>query len=290
MVVGTSAGAIVGAKLLGAPSFEEWYEDQAHDDYAAEDDIVRLLAGRVGSGVIFAGRRPRLRWVPRLWLMATTLETFVRHAARKRRSASGAADGTGPRRIAPPHLGLAHLGALGLVARTAREERFLEVIGNALAPLRDWPEGLVVSAIDAFDGSTVVFDSSSGIDVVRGVSASAAVPLLFPPITIDGRPYIDGGMGSQTHADVAAGIDEVIVIAPIDGGGLGAELPAVQAAGARSAVIRPGAEASRALGRDLALLDPARRPGAARAGRDDGLRAGREIVDATGRGNASSAA
>jgi len=290
MVVGTSAGAVVGAKLLGEPCFEAWFESQVHDDYAAEDDIVRALAGRVGSRLIFAARRPRLGWAPRLWLTATTVETFVRHSARRPRSRSRSAGGVIPREIVPPDPALAHLGALSLVARTASEERFLGVIANALAPLHDWPAGLVVTAIDAVDGSTVAFDASSGIDVVRGVAASAAVPLLFPPVVIGGHPYIDGGMASQTHADVAAAMDEVLVIAPIGGASIDAELEQVQTQGGRTAVIRPSDEATLALGRDLALLDPARRPAAARTGREDGLRAGRELVATRSWGRPSSAA
>jgi NTE family protein len=290
LVVGTSAGSIVGAKLLGEADHAAWFETQLLEDTTAEDDIVVALAGRIGGRLIFAGRRRRLAWAPRLWLTATTVETFVRAAAR-RPSLRGRAPGDAapPRQIAAPNALLARAAALGLAARTAPEARFISVIANALDPITEWPVPLTVTAI-AIDGSTVAFDASSGVDLARGVAASAAVPLLFPPIVIGGRPYIDGGMGSQTHADVARGIDDILVVAPLNTGALERETAALRAAGSRVDVVRPSAAGSRALGRDLALLDPARRALAARRGREDGLAAGRELVEAWSRGRPSSAA
>jgi NTE family protein len=52
-------------------------------------------------------------------------------------------------------------------------------------------------------------------------AASSAVPGLFPPHRIEGRPYIDGGMWSATSIDAAVDAQEVIVVAPIAGRVLG---------------------------------------------------------------------
>ncbi len=49
------------------------------------------------------------------------------------------------------------------------------------------------------------------------VTASSAVPGLFPPHRIDGRLYVDGGMWSATSVDAAANADSVIVVAPLAG-------------------------------------------------------------------------
>jgi len=278
MVVGTSAGAVVGAKLLGEPDFEAWFATQLLDDTTADDEIVVVLAGRIGARCIFAGRRRRLGWLPRVWLTATTAETFVRHAARRPSSAVRSfGDGPGPRLISGPNPLLARAASLARVARTAPADRFIEVIAAALDPVADWPSGLAVTAI-AQDGSTVVFDERSGVELPRAVAASAAVPLLFPPIVVGGRVYIDGGIGSQTNAAAAAGIEEILVVAPINGGALGSVLTDLEAAGARVDIIRPGEAAGPVLGRNLELLDPARRALAARTGIEDGLRAGRELA------------
>jgi NTE family protein len=40
------------------------------------------------------------------------------------------------------------------------------------------------------------------------------VPGVWPPVTIDGHRYIDGGVRSVTNADLAAGCDRVLVITP----------------------------------------------------------------------------
>ena len=56
-----------------------------------------------------------------------------------------------------------------------------------------------------------------GVALLDAVAASCAVPLVYPPITIGGRRYIDGGMRSITNADLAAGCDTVLIVAPFPG-------------------------------------------------------------------------
>jgi NTE family protein len=41
------------------------------------------------------------------------------------------------------------------------------------------------------------------------------VPGVWPPTTISGRRWIDGGVCSVTNADLAAGYERVVVLAPI---------------------------------------------------------------------------
>lgn len=41
-----------------------------------------------------------------------------------------------------------------------------------------------------------------------------AVPGVWPPVTIKGHRYIDGGVWSGTNADLAAGCDRVLVVTP----------------------------------------------------------------------------
>ena len=50
------------------------------------------------------------------------------------------------------------------------------------------------------------------------MAASCAVPGVYPPVTIDGRRYVDGGMRSAANADLAQGYDRVVVLAPIPRG------------------------------------------------------------------------
>lgn len=62
-------------------------------------------------------------------------------------------------------------------------------------------------------------DDSPDASLGRAVAASAAVPLLFAPVEIDGFHYVDGGVASGTNADLVLGspepLDLVIVSAPM---------------------------------------------------------------------------
>ena len=72
---------------------------------------------------------------------------------------------------------------------------------------------LRVTAVDATDGSFRVLDARSGVPLPVALSASCAVPGTGPTITVDGRPCMDGGMRSGTNADLAQDCDRVLVVA-----------------------------------------------------------------------------
>jgi NTE family protein len=144
-----------------------------------------------------------------------------------------------------------------------------DIIASRLGDL-DWParQRLLITAVAADDGELVVFDRDRGVSLVDAVAASCAVPGVWPPITINGRRYVDGGIGSPANVDLAAGCAAVVVLAPIAAsfrreGRASTQLAALPA-GTRRLMVTPDAEARRTIGRNV--LDPARRPGSARAG------------------------
>jgi NTE family protein len=160
----------------------------------------------------------------------------------------------------------ARLGRAALKARTPSEESRLAVFSSRLS-IQDWPERpLKVTAVDTADGKFVAFDRDSGVPLVRAVASSCAVPLVWPPVTIDGRRYMDGGMRSVANVDLVAGYSRVVVVAPLTRAAIPAATPQAQAArlGVPSIVVSPSKEALAAIGRNL--LDPARRRPAAEAG------------------------
>jgi NTE family protein len=141
-----------------------------------------------------------------------------------------------------------------------------------LLPIRDWPEAdLRITAVDAGTGRFTVFDRESGADLVRASAASCAVPGVFPPVTIDGRPYMDGGMRSSTNADVVAEHERILVIAcgpEAPASGMGPTLSSVTASlrgRADVLVIQADEESMRAFGDNSLLL--ATRRVSAEAGR-----------------------
>ncbi len=161
----------------------------------------------------------------------------------------------------------ARIGAMALAAETVPEAARRAVIESRL-PVREWPDRrLLITAVDAESGEFMVFDRDSGVGLIDAIGASCAVPGVWPPVTIDGHRYIDGGVRSAANVDLAAGYDRVVVIAPLPGGA--GPVPSVvrQAAAldGRVAVVTPDRDAKRAFGRNV--LDPARRAPAARAGR-----------------------
>ncbi len=273
LVVGTSAGAVVGARLLGDSDLAGFFEAQARDAAEVESRQLRQLAGRVGAWCLIAGRNPRLAWMPRLWLLSSAAETFVRHAAQRRPPlVRPAADGASLHaRTAEPDPALARIGALALAARAARQEVFVDIVRTSLGSVRNWPEHLVITAVDALDGSLVAFDEKSGVALADAVAASAAVPGILPPVTIGGRPYIDGGVASFTNVLLARGYDEVLVLAPLADARVSEDAQVVRSEGVRVDLLVPSLAARAAVGADLATLDPARRAGSARAGYRDGL-------------------
>ncbi|GHO68303.1 patatin [Ktedonobacter sp. SOSP1-52] len=59
-----------------------------------------------------------------------------------------------------------------------------------------------------------IFNHASGVDLVDAVAASCAIPGVWPPVTIDGHRYIDGGTYANENADLASGFERVLVLAP----------------------------------------------------------------------------
>lgn len=106
------------------------------------------------------------------------------------------------------------IGTFAMGADTIEEEQRRSVIAARL-PSQGWPaRALWITAVDAESGELEVFTAESGVALVDAVSASCAVPGIWPPATIGGRKFIDGGVRSTTNADLAVGSDRVLVITP----------------------------------------------------------------------------
>jgi NTE family protein len=171
------------------------------------------------------------------------------------------------------------LCAMALEAETYPEADRHAVIAARL-PVHRWPRSdLRIVAVDAQTGVERVFGPASGVDLVDAVAASCAVPGGFPPVTIGGRRYVDGGVRSAENADLAAGCDRVLVLQVVANPGstdLDDQLATLREQGSRVSVIRPDTAATAALGPDL--LDPAVRAAAAHAGHAQGLRSAAAVA------------
>jgi NTE family protein len=228
LVVGTSAGSVVGAQLRSGVDLQTLYARQLEP--AGRERAARLTRGmlaRYGLAMLLA-RRDDAAFRRRLGELART-----------------AADS----------------------GRTPTEEQRRAVIAARL-PHAEWSDrSFVVTAVDAESGEFTTFTRESGVELVAAVGASCAVPGVYPPVTIDGRRYMDGGMRSAANADLAAAYDRIVVIAPLPRGVGPMTSVDAQVTGlvSRVAVVSPDDASLAAIGKNV--LDPAAREPAARAGR-----------------------
>jgi NTE family protein len=161
------------------------------------------------------------------------------------------------------------MGRLALGARTVPEADRLAVIASRL-PSHDWPDRSVqVTAVNARTGEFRVFSRDDGVSLVDAVAASCAVPGVWPPVSIDGEKWIDGGMRSAVNADLAAGRARIVILAPITAGfgavtSVGQQAESLRAAGSGVVVVSPDRDAASRMGRNS--LDPEKRAAAVDAG------------------------
>jgi NTE family protein len=233
---------------------------EAGVDLAEADLLVGTSAGSVVAAQLAAGERLEELYEGQLRTPEGEIPDRLTNGMVLRYLAAFALPGSDSRK-------LARLGRAALRARTVPEAERRVVFESRLAQ-RGWPDrALRVTAVNTADGAFTVFDRDSGVPLLDAVAASCAVPLVWPPVTIDGHRYMDGGMRSPANADLADGYERVVVIAPLTRALSRATSPGAQVAalGGRSILLSPDAAAVKAIGRNI--LDPAQRASAARAGR-----------------------
>jgi hypothetical protein len=97
---------------------------------------------------------------------------------------------------------------------SAVEER-RSVIEKRL-PSHEWPAAdLRLVVVDAGTGAHRILTRDDGESMIDAVAASCAIPMVWPPIELDGRYYIDGGSRSPLNLDLAPGTGAVIALAPM---------------------------------------------------------------------------
>ncbi|MGI8448951.1 MAG: patatin-like phospholipase family protein [Streptosporangiaceae bacterium] len=165
------------------------------------------------------------------------------------------------------------VGQRALAVQTVPEAERRAVIAGRLAR-HSWPSRqLAVVAVEAHTGDVRVFDQASGADLVDAVAASCAIPGIWPPVTIGPGRYIDGGTRSAVNADLAAGYQRVLILAPMADLSLDGQVAALtQGAGDGSVqVLAPDDDSLAAMG--INPLDPGIRAPVAQAGYAQGQRA-----------------
>jgi len=195
--VGCSAGSVVASLLANGVPASEVYRilDQ---DLA---DPLNFRRGAVYSSDAFrhaAGRFGRL-----VWAVGKNALTGLR--------------GSVPDMLARAERDLpAGLFDLAALERFMREAFAKRGLANDFAAL---PRTLLVPAVDIEQARRVVFGQGelAGVPISQAIAASSSIPGFFEPYAIDGRDYVDGGVGFCGHADLAAetGARVVVVVNPL---------------------------------------------------------------------------
>jgi len=241
-VIGTSAGSVVAAQITTGTPLSELFGRQVDPGEGASEIAPRIHYARILFG---------------LWPLL-----FVRN------------DVTRVRRT---------VGRMALGAKTVDPRERRGIIEKRLT-VHEWPQqsSLGVLAIDVETGELRCFERDSGATLVEAVGASCAVPGVWPTVRIRGREYMDGGIPSPDNALQASGYADILIVSPLGGtkdGGLRArlasEVSTLEAEGSRVSVITATPASRAVMGRNP--LDPANRPAAARAGRQQASEIAEEV-------------
>lgn len=236
-------------------------------DLGQADVIIGTSAGAVFGSRLACGQPPRelyerqLSGADRIELRVTAAQTL-----RFLWAALGSRD---------PERSVRRLGRAALsAARTAPAAELHDAVRELLRGATDWPaRALRIAAVDAVSGEVAAFDADSKTDLVDAVAASCAVPLLWPPVELDGRRFIDGGSRATANLQLAAGHRRVLAVVPIPNA-VGPHPSAHQQStdlttrGTTVTLLCPDHTARRAMGRNMTTNT--RIPAAARAGHAQG--------------------
>jgi NTE family protein len=250
-IIGTSAGSFVGAQLASGRGAQSLYEAQIA---LGEKDAAERAEGKPAS----AERMPKPDLGPLFAIMVRPMAEGETPEDRRR-----------------------ELGALALRTETITEQTFLEGFGRSLSDLA-WPESFVCTAVDAVTGEFRLWEKASGVPLVAAVGSSCSVPGIFPPITIEGRRYVDGGIRSATCIDVAKGARRVVAIAVVGRMGREMQMTRVEAEMAtldpegRGLLIVPDEASLDVFG--FNLMEAKDRAGIARAGYEQGRREAQRVA------------
>ena len=227
LIVGTSAGSVVGTQIALGKTLSELIAQQMEPD-----------DGRIGT--LMAGIDP-----------SSVLQLFMRWAGVKEMTQETCAE----------------IGAAALAAQTVAEDEWVAYFEDHLEGANWPERPLLLTAVDCETGAFQTWDRDSSVGLGRAVASSCAVPGLFPAVTINGRRYTDGGVRSGTNADLARGYDSVLIVAPIGarpdgidpllGRQARAETEALNTAGTSAELVFPDASTLEAMG--INRMDASRR-------------------------------
>ena len=199
LMVGTSAGSIMASYMAAADWTPDDFFDYAHGkhpdvqkDPSDPKDQVRQVFTPLSNS---AGERVR-RSVGSMFALASS-RGYVKKLG-------GGLPSQNLRKAFPA----------GIYSTDETRRRFEEDLPA------EWPDRkLYICAVDLYSGERIAFGHPAAPEasLPEAVLASTSIPGIFPPVRIDGRQYVDGGVSSATSLDLATdnGCELILCIAPL---------------------------------------------------------------------------
>ena len=179
IVVGTSAGAVLGSALLGSRL----------DLFSAE---FNLLAD-----------------YPKIMAKLVPTKKFSPSQERVMAMGLNAKDGN-PDTIQA-------IGHAAMAAKSIPSEKFQTNIKVFLGDMKDIPQKMYITTIDCYTAERLVIAPDSGVSVITACAASASAPGVTGPTWVKDRVCMDGSIGStETHCDIVSGSKRALVVALAD--------------------------------------------------------------------------
>lgn len=202
LFVGTSAGAFVCACLANGITPEDLARSQlgrgpAHVPRMRYVEILRPLKGRLAraAAASVGAIKSTARQVARSKTQTSFVDTFF-----------SMTEGLASWRLYTTR-GIAEY-LQRIFAVRGRTDRFEKL-----------PKQLLVCATDLDTAERIVFgrEDMPKARISSAVAASAAIPIIYEPVRLNGREYLDGGLRSPTNLDIALseGATSVVLINPL---------------------------------------------------------------------------
>ncbi|MCB0919351.1 MAG: patatin-like phospholipase family protein [Actinobacteria bacterium] len=181
-------------------------------DLSDADIVVGTSAGATVGAALTSGRVPGMAresgWLSRMpSLMAAATPATGLSASRLRALAIfSQATEASPETVRG-------IGYAALAARTPSDARLRRTLATTLQRRRWRSQALRITTVDAYTGERVILDHTSDVPLPTAAAASGAVPGIFAPQPVADRYLMDGGTGgSFLHCDLAAGADRVLIL------------------------------------------------------------------------------
>ena len=179
IVVGTSAGAVLGSALLGSRL------DLFSAEFNLLADYPKLMARLVPTNKV-----------------SPSQERVIQMGINAR-------DGS----LAT----IQAIGHAAMAAKSIPSDKFEMNMKVFLGDMKEIPPKMYITSIDCYTAERLVIAPDSGVPVTTACAASASAPGVTGPTWVKDRLCMDGSIGAtETHCDIAAGAKRALVVALAD--------------------------------------------------------------------------